>query len=115
MKYTPLKIPDIMIIEPQVYGDQRGFFMETWREDEFKKNVSVLPFVQDNHSRSSQGILRGLHYQIKRPQGKLVRVISGEVFDVAVDLRKTSASVGQWVGTTLSSQNKTDRRPRIHL
>ncbi len=106
MKYTPLEIPDTVLIEPHVYNDQRGFFMETWREDEFKNNVSGLSFVQDNHSRSSQGILRGLHYQIRQPQGKLVRVISGEVFDVAVDLRKSSAFFGQWVGTILSSHNK---------
>ena len=112
MKYTQLNIPDIILIEPQVFGDHRGFFMETFREDEFnlkvtrKKNASHATFVQDNHSKSSQGILRGLHYQIKQPQGKLVRVISGEVFDVAVDIRKSSPFFGKWAGATLSAENK---------
>jgi len=106
MKYTKLGIQDVILIEPQVFSDQRGFFMETWREDEFKNNVSDLSFVQDNQSKSTQGILRGLHYQIKQPQGKLVRVISGEVFDVAVDLRENSSNFGKWTGATLSSENK---------
>ena len=106
MKYTKLDIQDVILIEPQIFSDQRGFFMETWREDEFKENVSNLSFVQDNHSKSTRGILRGLHYQIKQPQGKLVRVISGEVFDVAVDLRKSSPTFGKWIGVTLSSENK---------
>jgi len=112
MKFTPLDIPDVILIEPQVFGDHRGFFMETFREDEFnlkvtrKKSAVPMSFVQDNHSRSTQGILRGLHYQIKQPQGKLVRVISGEVFDVAVDIRKSSPFFGKWIGGTLSAENK---------
>ncbi|MCP4720629.1 MAG: dTDP-4-dehydrorhamnose 3,5-epimerase [Desulfobacteraceae bacterium] len=106
MKYTPLNIADVIVMEPQVFGDHRGFFMETWREDEFKQKIADLTFVQDNHSKSSQGILRGLHYQIQHPQGKLVRVVSGEVFDVAVDLRKSSPTFGEWAGTILSSDNK---------
>lgn len=106
MKYTPLGIPDIVLIEPQVFGDDRGFFMETWREDEFRTSVADFSFVQDNHSKSSQGILRGLHYQIKQPQGKLVRVLSGKVFDVAVDIRKSSPTFGKWTGAALSSDNK---------
>ncbi len=106
MKYTQLNIPDIVLIEPQVFGDHRGFFMETFREDEFKKNVVPAAFVQDNHSKSTRGILRGLHYQIKQPQGKLVRVISGEVFDVAVDIRKASPFFGKWTGAVLSAENK---------
>ena len=93
-------------MEPQVFGDKRGFFMETFREDEFKSSVADFSFVQDNYSKSSRGILRGLHYQIKYPQGKLVRVTLGEVFDVAVDLRKNSPYFGKWAGVTLSSENK---------
>ena len=118
MRYTQLNIPDIILIEPQVFGDHRGFFMETFRDDEFnlrithnlkvtrKKNIAPANFVQDNHSKSTQGILRGLHYQIKKPQGKLVRVISGEVYDVAVDIRKSSPFFGKWSGATLSAENK---------
>ena len=112
MKYTKLNIPDIILIQPQVFGDHRGFFMETFRDDEFnlkvtgKTNVARVTFVQDNHSKSSQGILRGLHYQIKQAQGKLVRVISGEVFDVAVDIRKSSPFFGKWTGAILSAENK---------
>ena len=106
MKYTRLDIPDVVLIEPNVFEDHRGFFMETFRDDDFKKNVSDLSFVQDNHSKSTQGILRGLHYQIKQPQGKLVRVISGKVFDVAVDLRNSSPTFGKWVGIMLSAENK---------
>jgi dTDP-4-dehydrorhamnose 3,5-epimerase len=106
MKYTQLNIPDIILIEPRVFGDHRGFFMETFRNDEFKENVAHVTFVQDNHSKSGQGILRGLHYQIKHPQGKLVRVITGEVFDVAVDIRKSSPFFGKWAGVTLSAENK---------
>ncbi len=106
MKYTPLTIPDVVLITPQVFGDHRGFFMETFRDDEFKKNVAHTTFVQDNHSKSTQNILRGLHYQIKKPQGKLVRVTSGEVFDVAVDIRKSSPFFGRWTGATLSAENK---------
>jgi dTDP-4-dehydrorhamnose 3,5-epimerase len=95
MKYTRLSIPDVFIIEPQVFGDHRGFFMETFREDAFNTNVIHTRFVQENHSRSSQGALRGLHYQIRHPQGKLVRVVSGEVFDVVIDIRKSSPFFGK--------------------
>lgn len=96
-KVTPTAIPDVLLIEPQVFGDERGFFCETWNKKTFE-----IDFVQDNHSRSSKGILRGLHYQTSNVQGKLVRVVSGEVFDVAVDLRKFSPTFGKWVGVTLS-------------
>ncbi|MBL4584165.1 MAG: dTDP-4-dehydrorhamnose 3,5-epimerase [Pseudomonadales bacterium] len=106
MKFIPTKIPDVVIIEPQVFGDERGFFMETWSTRDFKDAGLDLEFVQDNHSSSTQGILRGLHYQIQNPQGKLVRVIRGEVYDVAVDMRSTSPTFGQWVGITLSEQNR---------
>lgn len=106
MKFLPTRIPDVIVIEPKVFGDHRGFFMETWQHKVFTEAGISHPFVQDNHSRSSQGILRGLHYQIKHPQGKLVRVISGEVFDVAVDIRKNSPTFGQWVGETLSADNR---------
>ncbi|WP_138380601.1 dTDP-4-dehydrorhamnose 3,5-epimerase [Luteithermobacter gelatinilyticus] len=106
MKFINTKIPDLVIIEPNVYGDHRGFFMETWRADIFKKNGIDANFVQDNHSQSRQGILRGLHYQIRQSQGKLVRVIRGEVFDVAVDMRQHSETFGQWVAVTLSAENK---------
>jgi len=108
MKVINTKIPDVKIIEPDVFGDDRGFFMETWNQKEFEEKVTGKPtsFVQDNHSKSKQGILRGLHYQTKNTQGKLVRVISGEVYDVAVDVRKNSATLGQWVGVYLSEENK---------
>ncbi len=106
MKFVPTKIADVVLIEPLVFGDHRGFFMETWRADKFAAAGIDLPFVQDNHSSSGRGILRGLHYQIKQPQGKLVRVISGEVFDVAVDIRRGSPTYGEWVGEVLSSANK---------
>lgn len=99
-------INDVKILEPKLFGDERGFFMETFRDEWFRKNVADVKFVQDNHSKSNQGILRGLHYQLKQPQGKLVRVISGEVFDVAVDMRSSSPTFGKWVGVTLSSENK---------
>lgn len=106
MKFIPSKIPDVVIIEPQVFGDQRGFFMETWSTKDFSEAGLDLNFVQDNHSASTQGILRGLHYQIKNPQGKLVRVVRGEVYDVAVDMRRSSPTYGEWVGVTLSEQNR---------
>jgi dTDP-4-dehydrorhamnose 3,5-epimerase len=106
MKFTPLDIPDVILVEPKVFGDERGFFMETWRQELFAQNGISEPFVQDNHSLSTKGILRGLHYQIKKPQGKLVRVISGEVFDVAVDIRKNSPTFGKWVGDILSAENR---------
>ncbi len=106
MKITPLNIPDVVLMEPKVFGDHRGFFMETFRQDDFQENISPVAFVQDNHSKSTKGILRGLHYQLKHTQGKLVRVTSGEVFDVAVDIRKSSPFFGQWAGTILSADNK---------
>jgi len=106
MKFTPTKLPDVILVEPDVFGDNRGFFMETWHAEKFAAAGITADFVQDNHSRSAQGILRGLHYQIVKPQGKLVRVLNGEVFDVAVDLRKKSATFGQWVGLFLSAENK---------
>lgn len=108
MKVKDTSIPDVKIIEPQVFGDERGFFMETWQQKKFEELVTgkPTPFVQDNHSKSSKGILRGLHYQTENTQGKLVRVVSGEVFDVAVDVRKGSATFGQWVGVYLSAENK---------
>lgn len=108
MKIINTYIPEVKIIEPSVYGDERGFFMETWSKKKFEELVTGKPthFVQDNHSRSRKGILRGLHYQTENTQGKLVRVISGEVFDVAVDIRKNSPTYGQWVGEFLSAENK---------
>lgn len=106
MKITETKIPDVKLIEPRVFGDERGFFMETWNEKAFHEAGINTTFVQDNHSRSVKNTLRGLHYQIKHPQGKLVRVTQGEVFDVAVDLRVNSPTFGQWVGEILSGDNK---------
>ncbi|OOF13798.1 dTDP-4-dehydrorhamnose 3,5-epimerase [Salinivibrio sp. PR932] len=108
MQVINTAIPDIKIIEPSVFGDERGFFMETWNQKRFDEQVTGKPtsFVQDNHSKSAQGILRGLHYQTQNTQGKLVRVVSGEVFDVAVDLRQGSSTCGQWVGVYLSAENK---------
>jgi dTDP-4-dehydrorhamnose 3,5-epimerase len=107
MKVTKTKIPDVLIIEPKVYGDDRGFFFESYNEETFYQLSGIRRrFVQDNHSRSSKGVLRGLHYQINNPQGKLVRVVSGEVYDVAVDIRKDSPTFGQWVGDTLTAENK---------
>jgi len=107
MHVIPAAIPDILILEPKVFGDDRGFFFESFNARTFVKLTGLQrEFVQDNHSKSGQGVLRGLHYQIKQPQGKLVRVVAGEVFDVAVDLRKSSPSFGQWVGEYLSAENK---------
>ncbi|MGR5522460.1 dTDP-4-dehydrorhamnose 3,5-epimerase [Vibrio sp. PNB22_4_2] len=108
MKVIETKIPDVKIIEPTVFGDERGFFMETWNQKRFEELVTGKPtqFVQDNHSKSKKGILRGLHYQTENTQGKLVRVVSGEVFDVAVDIRKGSPTFGKWVGEYLSAENK---------
>jgi dTDP-4-dehydrorhamnose 3,5-epimerase len=105
MKITHTKIPDVILLEPKIFGDERGFFMETWQQKEFNEQVAEYSFVQDNHSKSSMGILRGLHYQIKQPQGKLVRVVQGAVFDVIVDMRKSSPTFGQWVGYELSAEN----------
>lgn len=101
---TPLE--DVKILEPKVFGDERGFFLETFRADWFKANVADVEFVQDNHSKSAQGILRGLHYQTKSTQGKLVRVVSGEVYDVAVDMRESSPTFGKAFGLLLSAENK---------
>lgn len=106
MKYIPTNIADVVLIEPTVFGDERGFFMETWQQRSFQEAVADVTFVQDNHSKSGRGILRGLHYQVQNTQGKLVRVVSGKVFDVAVDLRQSSPSFGQWVGYELSAENK---------
>lgn len=107
MKATPLAIPDVVLIEPKVFGDERGFFFESYNHARFEEAVGKkIWFMQDNHSRSAKNVLRGLHYQIQQPQGKLVRVVQGEVFDVAVDLRKSSKTFGQWVGEILSAENK---------
>lgn len=107
MKVIPTEIPDVLIIEPQVYGDDRGFFLESFNQKDFREKAGVnTTFVQDNHSMSLKNVLRGLHYQIRNPQGKLVRVVSGSVFDVAVDARKSSPTFGQWVGCILSAENK---------
>ncbi len=106
MKVTPTAIPDVLIIEPKVFGDERGFFYESFNRKAFVDATGLdVHFVQDNHSRSAKGVLRGLHYQIQQPQGKLVRVVQGAVFDVAVDIRKSSPSFGQWVGVELSADN----------
>jgi len=106
MKVIPTSIPDVLILEPQVFADARGFLLESWNARKFCDAVGLdISFVQDNHSRSRRGVLRGLHYQIKQPQGKLVRVVSGCVFDCAVDLRKSSPTFGRWTGTELSGDN----------
>lgn len=107
MKTTATEIPDVLLIEPKVFGDSRGFFFESFNQQAFSEKTGVeVNFVQDNHSRSSKNVLRGLHYQIEQAQGKLVRVVSGEIFDVAVDVRKSSPTFGQWVGYLLSAENK---------
>ena len=106
MKFVETSLVGVIKIEPTVHGDERGYFMETWQAQRFSEAGIDDAFVQDNFSHSSRGILRGLHYQIEKAQGKLVRVVQGEVFDVAVDLRKSSAQYGQWVGETLSAENK---------
>jgi dTDP-4-dehydrorhamnose 3,5-epimerase len=107
MKATPLAIPDVILFEPKVFGDDRGFFFESFNQAKFEAVIGRhVIFVQDNHSHSFKNVLRGLHYQIQQPQGKLVRVVQGEVFDVAVDIRKSSPTVGQWVGEILSAANK---------
>ena len=108
MKVTPLYIPDVLLIEPEIFGDNRGFFFESFNQENFKKVTgNKINFVQDNHSKSIKGVLRGLHYQLPpKAQGKLVRVTQGEIFDVVVDLRQTSVTFGKWIGETLSAENK---------
>jgi len=107
MNVVATAIPDVLILEPQVFGDDRGFFLESYNEREFRAATGLeRHFVQDNHSRSARGVLRGLHYQLRQTQGKLVRVVAGEVFDIAVDLRRTSPTFGRWAGVTLSAANK---------
>lgn len=108
MNVIDTEIPEVKIIEPKIFGDERGFFMETWNQKQFEENVTgkLTRFVQDNHSKSKKGILRGLHYQTENTQGKLVRVVNGEVYDVAVDIRKSSPTFGKWVGVYLSEENK---------
>lgn len=106
MKATPTRIPDVLIIEPKVFGDARGFFLESFNQKAFNEATGLdVSFVQDNHSRSTKGVLRGLHYQVQQPQGKLVRVVRGAVFDVAVDIRPGSPTLGQWVGVHLTEDN----------
>jgi dTDP-4-dehydrorhamnose 3,5-epimerase len=106
MKLTPTGLADVLLVEPRVFGDARGFFFESWNEREFERAGIRARFVQDNHSRSEKGVLRGLHYQVRQPQGKLVRVVEGEVFDVAVDIRRSSRTFGKWVATRLSARSK---------
>jgi len=107
MKVTPTKIPDLLIIEPDVFDDERGFFLESYNKKKFEDATGITcDFVQDNHSLSTKGVLRGLHYQIRQPQAKLVRVTRGEVFDIAVDIRKQSPTYGHWVGMVVSAEDK---------
>ena len=106
MKFTPTEIPDVILIEMDVYKDERGFFIETYHAKKYTEAGISIPFVQDNHSGSIKGVLRGLHYQIRHTQGKLVEVLTGKVYDVAVDLRRSSSTFGKWVGVNLSSQNR---------
>jgi dTDP-4-dehydrorhamnose 3,5-epimerase len=106
MKVTPTSLPEVLLIEPKVFGDERGFFFESWNEKAFAQAGIRARFVQDNHSRSGRNVVRGLHYQIRQPQGKLVRVLAGEVFDVAVDLRRSSPTFGKWTGARLSASGK---------
>src|SRR5438067_2592917 len=107
MKVIATDIPEVLIIEPKVFGDERGFFFESYNKSQFRAATGIeADFVQDNHSRSRKGVLRGLHYQIRQPQGKLVRVTAGEVWDVAVDIRKSSATFGKWIGFYLSAESK---------
>ena len=106
MKILPTELPEVLLLEPKVFGDARGFFLESWNRKIFSGLGLDLDFVQDNHSRSAQGVLRGLHYQVHRPQGKLVRVTSGAVYDIAIDLRRSSPNFGRWTGHELSSENR---------
>lgn len=106
MKVTATRLPEVLLVEPRRFGDARGFFQESWNERDFQAALGQeVHFVQDNHSRSARGVLRGMHYQLSRPQGKLVRVVAGRVFDVAVDMRRTSPRLGQWVGVELSADH----------
>jgi dTDP-4-dehydrorhamnose 3,5-epimerase len=105
MQFEPTEIPDVVLIRPKVFGDPRGYFFESWEERKFAAAGLDVKFVQDNHSRSARNILRGLHYQIQQPQGKLVRVVTGSVFDVAVDIRRSSPTFGRWIGATLTEEN----------
>jgi dTDP-4-dehydrorhamnose 3,5-epimerase len=107
MKVIPTRLPEVLLIEPKVFGDSRGFFFESWNAREFERAGIPATFVQDNHSRSAKGVLRGLHYQLRQPQGKLVRVTAGEIFDVAVDIRRGSPTFGKWEGARLSAESKT--------
>ena len=106
MKVTPTRLPEVLLLEPRVFGDSRGFFFESWNEREFERAGIRARFVQDNHSRSGKGVLRGLHYQVRQPQGKLIRVIAGEIFDVAVDIRRGSPGFGKWDGVRLSAESR---------
>ncbi len=107
MRVSPTAIPDVLVIEPEIFGDERGYFYESFNYQRWLRNTGIeCDFVQSNHSRSIRGVLRGLHYQVKQPQGKIVRVVVGEVFDVAVDLRRSSPYFGKWVGAHLSAENK---------
>lgn len=107
MQITPTKLPDVLLLEPKIWQDKRGFFMESYNQNTFRQETGLtVNFVQDNHSQSQQNVLRGLHYQIRQSQGKLVRALVGEIFDVAVDLRQSSPTFGQWVGEILSAENK---------
>ena len=107
MKVVPTAIPDVLVLEPRVFGDARGFFMESYNRRAFREATGVdVEFVQDNHSKSARNVLRGLHYQVRQPQGKLVRVVAGEVYDVAVDIRRGSPTFGKWAGFTLSAESK---------
>jgi dTDP-4-dehydrorhamnose 3,5-epimerase len=106
MQFTSTELPDVILIQPKIFEDERGFFLESYQKDRFSAAGIDVDFVQDNHSASTKGVLRGLHYQIRQPQGKLIRVVVGEVFDVAVDLRRYSSTFGQWVGAILSAAKK---------
>jgi dTDP-4-dehydrorhamnose 3,5-epimerase len=106
VKFIPTGLPEVLVVEPRVFGDERGFFLESWNEAAFAEAGINARFVQDNHSRSGRGVLRGIHYQLARPQGKLVRVTAGRVFDVAVDLRRSSPRFGRWAGVELSAENR---------
>jgi dTDP-4-dehydrorhamnose 3,5-epimerase len=105
MKVIPARLPDVLLLEPRVFGDSRGFFFESWNEREFERAGIRARFVQDNHSRSEKGVLRGLHYQIRQPQGKLIRVVAGEIFDVTVDIRRSSPAFSRWEGVRLSAES----------